>query len=72
MTLTPRQEQVAALVAQGLRDKQIGGALRLHPNTIRWHVGELAKHLKLSTDHDTRVLIARWWWEHHDAAPRVA
>ena len=39
--LSPRQFQVAELVAQGLSDKEIGSALNLSEDTIGWHLKEI-------------------------------
>ena len=60
--LTPRQRQVAALVADGLTDKRIGARLNMRYDTVRVHIVALAYRLKIPLGHNTRVLIARWWW----------
>lgn len=62
--LTRRQLQVASMIARGFRDKQIAATFRIHPHTVNVHVIALAARLGIATDKDTRVLIARWWWEH--------
>ena len=62
--LTDRQLQVAAMIARGATDKQIAATYRIDPRTVRVHVVALAARLGLQTSHHTRVLIARWWWEH--------
>lgn len=71
MTLTPRQEQVAALVAQGLTDKQIAGVLRIAKRSVCQHVTDIATVLHLDTDKNTRVLLATWWYATHPV-PHVA
>lgn len=62
--LTRRQLQVAAMLARGFTDKQIAATYQIAPVTVRVHVVALAARLGLPTNKDTRVLIARWWWEH--------
>jgi len=36
--LSPRQTEVAQLVARGLSDKEIGNALNLSEETVSWHL----------------------------------
>lgn len=59
--LTPRQREVAELVAQGMCDKDIGRELGISYNTVRVHVVALAFRLSLPSGRNTRVLIAQWW-----------
>jgi len=37
-TLSPRQAEIAELVAQGLSDKEIGNKLRMTEGTVGWHL----------------------------------
>ena len=60
--LTPRQREVAALVADGLPDKEIAARLNMKCNTVRVHVVALAFRMKIPPWKQTRVEIARWWW----------
>lgn len=62
--LTDRQLQVAAMVARGFTDKHIAATYEIDPRTVRLHVVALAARLGIPTDGNTRVMIARWWWEH--------
>ena len=66
--LTPRQRDVAALVAEGLTDKAIASKLGLQCNTVRVHVVALAFRMKIPPWKQTRVEIARWWWRKQQAA----
>lgn len=58
--LSPRQLEVAQLVAQGLTDKQIAVALEpcIHPDTVRVYVRGIVKRLGLKRNANVRVLIA--------------
>lgn len=57
--LTPRQQQVADLIAQGWTNKRIAAALKLEPCTVRLYVTRIAKRLELDGSDDCRVAIAR-------------
>jgi DNA-binding NarL/FixJ family response regulator len=46
--LTDREEEIAALVAQGLSNKEIALELTLSTNTVRSHVSNILRKLKLS------------------------
>lgn len=48
-SLTPRQRDVAQLVAQGLNYRQIGEALDMAPDTARVHVHAIAQRIPDST-----------------------
>ncbi|HNS51724.1 MAG TPA: response regulator transcription factor [Anaerolineae bacterium] len=45
--LTPRQRQILALVADGLTYKEVGAALSLSENTVKYHMGEVLQRLHL-------------------------
>jgi two-component system NarL family response regulator len=45
--LTPRQLQVLEMVATGLTYKEVGTALSLSENTIKYHMGEILQRLHL-------------------------
>lgn len=55
--LTPRQQQVAALVELGLTNRQIGIRLGLTERTVRKHIADLFEKLGC----DSRTLIAVRW-----------
>jgi DNA-binding CsgD family transcriptional regulator len=54
--LTPRELEVAALVARGLTNRQIADALVISPTTATSHV----KHILARLELDSRVQIAIW------------
>lgn len=58
--LTPREREVAALVAQGLTNRQIGAALFITEGTARLHV----KHILQKLGFTSRAQIASWTTEH--------
>ncbi len=45
--LTPREQEVLALVAQGLRDKQVASAMGLSEHTVRNHLRSTLEKLQL-------------------------
>jgi DNA-binding NarL/FixJ family response regulator len=64
--LTPRETDVARLIAAGLTNKQIGGQLGLAHNTVRVHVASIAFKLRAYVgDKDARVMIAQWYRAAH-------
>ena len=54
--LTPREREVATLIAAGASDKAIAAALVLSPRTVESHVGRILAKLDLSS----RTQIAAW------------
>lgn len=57
--LTPRQMQVAALVARGLTNEQIARKLDITTRTVRKHLGDLFA----ATGARSRTGVALWWHE---------
>ncbi|MDG4810853.1 response regulator transcription factor [Micromonospora sp. WMMD1120] len=57
--LTPREREVAALVARGLSNEEISATLHVSPGTVKTHVA----HISLKLGSVTRVRIAAWAWE---------
>lgn len=47
-SLTARQEEVLALLAQGFSYKQVATRVSLTPRTVKYHVGEIMRKLHLS------------------------
>ncbi len=45
--LTPREREILRLVADGLSYKEVGAALNLSENTIKYHMGEILRRLHL-------------------------
>ncbi|WP_328946340.1 helix-turn-helix transcriptional regulator [Streptomyces sp. NBC_00250] len=56
VALTPREEQVAALVAQGMSNKQIAAQLVVSPRTVEGHV----EHILAKLGFTSRAHIAAW------------
>jgi pimeloyl-ACP methyl ester carboxylesterase/DNA-binding CsgD family transcriptional regulator len=60
-TLTPRQLQVAALVADGLTNRQIAGRLGIEERSAEGHVERIRQRLGVRS----RAQIATWWASGH-------
>src|SRR5262249_18604347 len=48
VALSPRELEVLKLVAEGLRNKEIGGRLNIAEDTVRIHVGNILAKLKVA------------------------
>lgn len=59
--LTPREEQVAELVAQGLTNKQVAAELRVSGSRVRILLSAIAYKTDCDASKDERVQIALWW-----------
>jgi DNA-binding NarL/FixJ family response regulator len=59
--LTPREKQVAVLVALALTDSQIASSLFITVATVKAHVGNIKDKLHLSN----RTAICRWMLVSH-------
>uniref|UniRef100_UPI000A9BE898 response regulator transcription factor n=1 Tax=Streptomyces graminilatus TaxID=1464070 RepID=UPI000A9BE898 len=55
--LTRREREVAALIAEGMTNRQIAAALSLSPRTADRHVENILTKLDLCR----RTQIAAWW-----------
>jgi len=55
-TLTPREQEVLVLIADGASDSQIAGSLSIAKSTVRFHVGNILGKLNL----DNRVQAAAY------------
>jgi len=55
--LTPRQNEIAALLATGLKDKEIADRLGITHGTCRHHVSDMLARLHLAN----RTELAVWW-----------
>ena len=64
MTLTPRELEVAALVAEGLTNKEIAARLVLSERTAEGHV----EHIRDKLGFGTRAQIATWYTQSRGAA----
>jgi non-specific serine/threonine protein kinase len=63
--LTPREQEVAILIAQGLTNRQISTNLRISERTAGNHVAKILKKLGLHS----RAQIADWTREHWSPTP---
>lgn len=61
-TLSPREEEVLRLVAQGMANKQIGRALGITERTVKAHLGRVFRELGVLD----RTSAALWAREHLD------
>jgi predicted ATPase/DNA-binding CsgD family transcriptional regulator len=61
--LTPREHQIAKLVAEGLTNRQIAQRLVIAPGTVKTHVERILGKLGMNT----RVQIATWVSRDHNA-----
>ena len=57
--LTPRQQEVLALVAQGMSYKQVGAKLGLSPHTVKYHMAEILQQLHLENRAQALAYAAR-------------
>jgi DNA-binding NarL/FixJ family response regulator len=57
--MTSRELDVAALVADGLTNREIAEKLGVTVSTIEKHLSNLSAKLNLHN----RVLVARWYWQ---------
>lgn len=58
--LTAREEQVAALIAEGMTNRRIAAELVLSPRTVDNHVDRIRTKLGFSS----RAQVAAWWATH--------
>ena len=68
--LTPKEEEAAALVAQGLTNKQIAARMGVSGSRVRIIISAIAYKAKLDAAKDERVQVALWWHRTHAIAKR--
>ncbi|MFF9780586.1 ATP-binding protein [Streptomyces sp. NPDC013978] len=64
--LTPREREVAALVAQGMSNRRIAAALVLSPRTVDGHV----EHILAKLGFNSRTQVAAWVAENKVPSPQ--
>lgn len=58
--MTPRQRQVAALVAEGKTYRQVGDALGMATRTVKCHVASIALQLPNPHNLPAKSLVIIW------------
>ena len=64
--LSPRQEEIAKLVADGLIHKQVAEALGLTEGTVKVYMVQIYDRLGFSSKLNGRAQLVRWWIEHRE------
>jgi DNA-binding CsgD family transcriptional regulator len=59
-SLSPREQQVAALICLNMTSRQIAARLRISPETVKTHTRNLLAKFDLRTRVDLRELLADW------------
>jgi len=60
-SLSPREREVLAMVADGCSNKAIAEALYVSPNTIKTHVASLLHKLHADSRAQLAAIVARQW-----------
>jgi DNA-binding NarL/FixJ family response regulator len=68
--LTPREQQVAALVCLGFTGRQIAACLVISPETVKTHVSNLLRKFDLRTRQELRQSLAGWDFSAWEQQPR--
>jgi DNA-binding NarL/FixJ family response regulator len=72
-SLTPRQQQVAWLIARGYTNHQIALDLVVSPETVKTHVRNVLDKFEAGSKAELRVLLldlgVRWWQAEPDPPP---
>jgi DNA-binding CsgD family transcriptional regulator len=67
-TLTPREQDVTALICLNYTTRQIAGRLRISPETVKTHVEHILSKFEVSDRSILRVLLSSWdfsGWERY-------
>lgn len=73
-TLTPRQQEVAWLIARGYTNHQMAEALVISPETVKTHVSNVLEKFAANSKSELRVLLLDLgirWWQDSSAPPTV-
>jgi len=68
--LTPREQQIAALVCLNHTSRQIAALLVISPETVKTHVGNLLRKFGLCTRQELRQALAGWDFSAWEQPPR--
>lgn len=58
--LTPREQQIAALICLGYTSRQIAARLEISPQTVKTHVRNTLAKFNLRRRQDLRQMLAGW------------
>lgn len=67
LSLSAREQQVAALLCLGYTNQQIAGQLIISPETVKTHVRNTLHKFKVKTRYDLKLALANWdfsGWDH--------
>jgi DNA-binding CsgD family transcriptional regulator len=67
-SLSPREQDVAALACLGYTNRQIGAVLSISPETVKTHLRNALVKFNLHTRSELHMLLQRWdfsAWEPH-------
>lgn len=68
-SLTPREQEVVALVCLGQRNYEIADILSIAPETVKTHLQNIFIKYNLHSRRDLRELLKTWdfasWWAKH-------
>jgi DNA-binding CsgD family transcriptional regulator len=67
-TLTPREQQVAALVCQRLTTRQIAARLRAKAATVKVHRRRILRKMGVQSQEALRKALAEWGFEDEEGA----
>ena len=59
-TLSPREQQITALVCLGYTNRQIADRLVISPETVKSHMKRVLVKYDLHSKHELRMLMADW------------
>jgi len=62
-SLTPREQQIAAMICQHLRNRQIAQRLVVSPNTVKGHVHRVLTKFGVHSKAELRQTLADWDFE---------
>jgi DNA-binding CsgD family transcriptional regulator len=68
-SLTPREQEVVALVCLGQRNYEIADILSIAPETVKTHLQNVFDKFKLRSRKELRLTLQNWdfasWWAKH-------
>jgi DNA-binding CsgD family transcriptional regulator len=58
--LTPREQEITALVVRGYTNNEIGYKLVISPETVKTHISHVLAKFELRSKSELRALLAAW------------